>query len=236
MPIPSLFLLALIGLSLTGYAQNDKTTASVQIRAVLHDPVKPNTGLSYTDKAGAVVQLDFRPHDLTEPLFIQSLNGSLILYDKAVIDPENPAASLAVSLKLPPNLKRAVVIVLPALPGAKTAYRMVLMDDSDEAFPHGESRVLSLINVESAILAGEHKLPVNPGNITKVPSVRKVNDFHMAQTNFYYKHAESWIPFAERQLQYIDACRRIFIIHATPGALQPKVTTIVDTIIGGPPQ
>ena len=35
--------------------------------------------------------------------------------------------------------------------------------------------------------------------------------------------------FTERQLQYLDACRRLFILHATPGALQPTITTIVDT-------
>ena len=96
-------------------------------------------------------------------------------------------------------------------------------------FPNGESRVISLINVESAIQAGEHKLPVKPGTITRVPSVRKVDDFNMAQTNFYYQQDGSWVAFAERQLQFLDASRRIFIIHATPGALQPTVTTIVDT-------
>jgi hypothetical protein len=37
------------------------------------------------------------------------------------------------------------------------------------------------------------------------------------------------VVFTERQLQYLDASRRLFIIHATPGALQPTITTIVDT-------
>ena len=161
------------------------------------------------------------------------VNGSLVLYDKAAIDPENPAASLAASVKLPPDLKRAIVVVLPAPPGGKPAYRMLLIDDSEKAFPNGESRALSLISVETAIQAGEHKLPVHPGKITRVPPVRKVNEFNMAQTNFYYQQGGSWVAFAERQLQYLDACRRLFIIHATPGALQPTVTTIVDTVPAG---
>ncbi len=83
--------------------------------------------------------------------------------------------------------------------------------------------------METAIQAGEHRLPVNPGKFTKVPPVTKVNEYNMAQTNFYYQQGGSWVAFAERQLQYLDACRRLFIIHATPGALQPTVTTIVDT-------
>jgi hypothetical protein len=159
----------------------------------------------------------------------------LVLYDKTTIDPENPAASLAASVLLPPDIKRAIVIVLPAPAGTKPAYRMLVIDDSQKAFPAGESRVLPLVTVETAIQAGEHRLPVHPGKITSVPPVMKRNEYNMAQTNFFYQQGESWIPFTERQLQFLDACRRIFIIHATPGALQPTVTTIVDTAPVVPP-
>ena len=222
-------MLAVLGLSLTVFAEDDKTAAPVQIRAVLHDPVNPIANLFYADKAGALVQLNFRPQALTDPMLTVPVNGSLVLYDKAVIDPENPAANIAASVKLPPDHKRMIVVVLPAPAGKEPAYRMLLIDDSEKAFPGGESRVLPLIGVETAIQAGEHKLSVPPGKITKVSPVKKVNEFNMAQTNFYYKESDVWTPFTERQLQYLDVCRRIFIIHVTPGALQPTVTTIVDT-------
>ena len=229
----SLGILAFVGLSLTVHAQEKETPDPVQIRAVLHDPVHPTANLFYTDKTGAVVPLDFRPHDLTNALFTLPVNGSLVLYDKAAIDPENPAASLAASVKVPPNVKRAIVVVLPAPDGKKPAYRMMLIDDSEEAFPNGESRVLPLIGVEIGIQAGEHKLPVRPGEITRVPPVRKVNEFNMAQTNFYYLQGGSWRAFTERQLQYLEVYRRLFIVHVTPGAIAPKVTTIVDTAPAG---
>ncbi|MCX6876928.1 MAG: hypothetical protein NTW21_24405 [Verrucomicrobia bacterium] len=218
------------------HAQQKETATPVQIRAVLHDPVHPTAKLFYTDNAGTVVPLNFRPQDLTAALFTLPVNGSLVLYDKAAIDPKNPAASLAASVKLPPNLRRALVVVVPAPTGEKPAYRMLVIDDSEKAFPAGESRVLPLIGVETAIQAGEHRLPVHPGKITRVPPVMKRNEYNMAQTNFYYKQGEAWVPFTERQLQFLDACRRIFIIHATPGALQPSVTTIVDTMPALPPK
>jgi hypothetical protein len=232
----SLSMLAVLGLSLTVVAQDNKTPAPVQIRAVLHDPVKPIANLFYTDKAGARIQLNFRPQALTDPMFTVPVNGSLVLYDKAAIDPENPAGSLAASVKLPPEIKRAMVVVMPAPEGEKPAYRMLLVDDSEKAFPGGESRVLPLIGVETAIQAGEHRLPIHPGKITRVPPVTKVNEFNMAQTNFYYQEGEAWVPFTERQLQYLDASRRLFIIHATPGALQPTITTIVDVDRRVPPR
>ncbi|MEI6176851.1 MAG: hypothetical protein WCS43_08165 [Verrucomicrobiota bacterium] len=224
-----LLVLAISGLSLAVHAQEKETPVPVQIRAVLHDPVHPTAELFYTDKTGAVTRLNFRPQALTEALSMMPVNGSLVLYDKAAIDPKNPAASLAASVILPLNLKRALVIVLPAPAGEKPDYRMLVIDDSAKAFPPGESRVLPLVRVETAIQAGEHRLPVHPGKITRVPPVKKVNEFNMAQTNFYFKQGEAWVPFTERQLQFLDAYRRIFIIHVTPGALQPTVTTIVDT-------
>jgi hypothetical protein len=226
---PSLSILAVLGLSLALPAQEKDAAAPVQIRAVLHNPANPVASLFFTDKSGAVVPLEFRPQDLTRPLFMLPTNGSLVLHDKASVNPKNPAASMAASIKLPPGLKRAIVVILPAPPNKKPAYQMLLIDDSEKAFPGGESRALALLNVECAMQAGEHKLPVKPGSITRVPPVRKVDDFNMAQTNFYYQQGESWVAFAERQLQFLDATRRIFIIHATPGAQQPTVTTIVDT-------
>ena len=225
----SLAILTTAGLSLVVHAQEQEKTVPVQIRAVLHDPVQPTAKLFYPDKTGAVVPLNFRPQDLTEALTMLPVNGSLVLYDKAAIDPKNPAASLAASVKLPTNLKRAMVIVVPAPAGNKPAYRMLVIDDSENAFPNGESKVLPLIGVETAIQAGEHRLPVHPGVVTRVPPVTKVDEFNMAQTNFFYQQGGSWVAFTERQLQYLNAYRRIFIIHATPGAIQPTVTTIVDT-------
>lgn len=231
-----LHLSAILGISLAAHAQEAGPPAALRIRAVLHDPARPNAELFYTNETGAVTPLDFKPQNLSDPLLVLPVNGSLVLYNKATIDPANPAASVAAKVKLPSNMKQAVVVVLPAPAGGKPGYRMVLIDDSGKTFPGGESRALSLVNVTTAIEAGEHKLPVHPGKITAVPPVKKVNDFNMAQTNFYYKHGEAWVAFAERQLQYIGASRRIFIIHATPGALQPTVTTIVDTVTAAQPQ
>ena len=159
----------------------------------MHDPIHPAADLYYTDGKGAVTKLEFRPYDLTRNLSTLPLNGSMVLYDKADIDPKKPEASLAASAKLPPELQRAIIVVLPAPDGTKPAYRIVVIDDSMKAFPGGESRILPLVAVETAIQAGE------------------------------------------RQLQFLDANRRVFIVHVTPGALQPSVTTIVDTTPATPP-
>lgn len=218
---------------MASHAQEENPSPSVQIRAILHDPIRPIAELFYPNEAGVPTPLDFRPKDLTTPLLMRPMDGTLVLRDTATIDPENPMAGVAATVKVPQGFKRAILVVLPAPPTSKLPYRLLLIEDSDRAFPKGESRVLSLISVKTVVQAGEHEIPLEPGKITRIPTVRKVNEFNMAQTNFHYQQGESWVPFAERQLQFIDACRRIFIIHATPGALQPSVTTIMDTFTGG---
>lgn len=219
--------------SLALHAQEKEANIPFQFRAVLHDPVQPVANLYYADKTGALQPLNFKPQDLTEMLSTTAVNGMLKLYDNAVINPEQPDANLAASVKLPQGMSRAIMIVMPTPTRTKPAYRMILIDDSDQAFPRGASKLVSLVAVDVAIQAGEHKQLVSPGKISSLPPVKSVNDFNMAQTNFHYQHNDSWVAFTERQLHYIDATRRIFIIHATPGALQPSVTTIVDTRLEG---
>ena len=210
-------------------AQEKEMPTPVRIRAVLHDPLNPVANLFFMNQEGAVMPLELRPKALSAPFLTLPSNGMLVLFDKANIDLENPAASLAASAKLPADLRQAIVVIVPAPEGQKPAYRLLVLDDSEKAFPGGEARMLSLVGVNTAVEAGEHKVGIPPGKWTRLPPVRKVNDFNMAQTNFYYQHGEQSVAFAERQLQYIDASRRLFIIHATPGAQQPTVTTIVDT-------
>ena len=221
--------LAALCLPVVADAQQPDGAVPLQIRAVLHDPVHPVAELYLTDKAGAVVRLNFLAEGLSDVYSTVSVNGSLVLYDSATIDPKKPEANVAASVRVPPDTKRAIVIVVPGPADAKPAYRMVLVNDSPTAFPKGESRVLSLVPVETAIEAGEHRLPVHPGKITNVPAVKKVDEYNMAQTNFYYKQNDSWVVFTERRLQYLDEFRRIFLIHVTPGATEPSVTTIIDT-------
>lgn len=216
-------------------ATAQQADVTLPIRAVLHDPVNPVADLYLPDPVGQVVKLKLVGEGLAETQPARILNGSLVLYNKAAVDPKNPAASLAATARVPAGMKRAIVVVVPNAPGAQPAYRMVLIDDSPGVFPGGESRVLSMVAFDAAVEAGEHKFQLKPAAVTRIPEVKKVNEFNMAQTNFFYKDNGVWTPFTERQLQFLNEFRRIFLIYVTPGSTQPFVTTIVDTIPAAPP-
>jgi hypothetical protein len=222
------FALAAFAMSALCLAQAPDAAASIVIRAVLHDPTGPAVEFFVMGKSGKAEKLNLQQSSLSEPLATIPLNGAVVFYKSAAIDPKKPQEHVVATLKVPDSVKRAIIILLPSGPQANGTYRALLIDDTGNSFPYGESRVLSMIRVEAAIQAGEHKLLVTPGQITKVPLVKKINDFNMAQTNFYYKEGAAWVTFTERQVQYLPEYRRIYIIHATPGATQPYISTIVD--------
>lgn len=230
----ALFLAAALLLPSALRAQSPDSSSKIQIRAVLHDPVNPAAELFFLDDAGKYTKLNLTPANLSAVQTAVPVNGSLVLHKSAAVDAKNPQASLAASSKLAPNIRKAILIVISAGPDANPPYRLVVIEDSPSGFGKGESRALNLVAVEAAVEAGEHKVGVKPGTLGTIPAVKKVNEFNMAQTNFYYKDGGNWTPFTERQLQYLPEYRRIFIIHTTPGATQPIVSTIVDTTVAVP--
>jgi hypothetical protein len=228
---PLLLLAVLTSLCGAQAQQAPSGAGGFQVRAFLHDPVNPVAELYLPDQTGRLVKLNLEHERLTLAQPAGLINGSLLLFNTDKVDPKKPeaAAALAATISVPTNASRGILIVLPSPPDTKPAYRGVFIDDTPAAFPKGESKVISLIPVETAIEAGEHKLPVHPGKITNVPPVTKRDEFNQAQTNFYYREGESWVAFTERQLKYLDVYRRIFIVYATPGSTQPFVRTVLDT-------
>ena len=207
--------------------------APVRIRAYLHDPAKPMAELFVSDPSGGSSKLRLVMGNLSEGQDVLPKNGAIVLYDKQLQDPAKEVDAAVCSATVPANTKSAIIVIVGMPPDTKPAYKMVVLDDGSAAFPKGESRVLSLIPVEAAVEIGEHKLPLEPGKIRKVPPVKRKNDFNMAQTNFYYRNEKRWVPFTERQMQYLDDYRRIFVVHVSPGAVSPTVTSIVD--VAAPP-
>lgn len=196
-------------------------TRPLEIRAFFHDPVRPVTALRIKDKSGALVPLDLRIEGLSDPCQAILTDNELVVLSSD--------GSIAARGKVPATLKHAAVIIVPAGAADEVPpYRLIAFDDSPSAFPWGTSQVVSLLGVETAVQAGEHRLALPGGKIVPVPEVRKVDEFNMAQTNFYYRDGSHWIPFTERRLQFVGDSRRIFIVHATAGSQQPFVATLTD--------
>ena len=203
---------------------------AVQIRAVLHDPSKPDASF-FVGKVGETMSpLKLAEEGLTDSQKVTVENGSLNLFTSPTVDKNNPQASLAATVRVPAGPSRLIVIILPAAQGATPPYKMLVLDDDAKAFPWGESKAVNLTPVDFALEIGEHKVPLPAGKITSVPKVTKVDEYNRAQTNFYYKQADQWVVAAERRMQYVGALRRVFLIYKLPNTLAPDVRTIIDQL------
>jgi hypothetical protein len=220
-----------LGLFSAGYAQSDGDAPPIQIRAVLHDPARPVTDLFIPDESDGVMKLDLRRANLSPVQMTKPINGTIPFYNSDRFDPGKPMENLVASLRVPAGLSRIIVILVPNPPDSEFAMHAVLIDDTAKGFPKGESRILSMIPVQVGIQAGEHRLRAEPGKVTRIPAVEKRNEFNIAQTSFYYKKDDSWVVFTERQVQYLDKIRRIFLVSVPPGGGHPYITTIVDTAV-----
>ena len=192
----------------------------LEMRAYLHDPVRPLTTFQFKATGDKLMPLELRSEGLS-PTYKTTLTD-----DELVIHLAN--GEVAARAKVAAEIKQAAVLIVPAPANASPTYRLVVIDEAPATFPWGTSRLVSLLGVETALQAGEHKLPLPGGKITTLPEVKKLDEFNMAQTNFYYREGTAWVPFTERRLQYTGQMRRIFVVHATPGSQQPFVVTLID--------
>ncbi|MEO5915375.1 MAG: hypothetical protein ABIS50_14170 [Luteolibacter sp.] len=217
-------LAALLGLVKPATAQD----STIQIRAVLNDPSNPEAKF-YVGKVGETMTLlKLAEEGLTDSQKVTVENGSLNLFTTPTVDKNNPQAGLAATVKIPAGPNSLIVIILPA-PHGTPSYRMMVLDDDVKSFPWGESKAVNLTSVDFALEVGGQKILLPGGKITPVPKVTKLDEYNRAQTNFYYKQEDQWVVAAERQMQYSNMLRRVFLIYKLPNALAPDVRTIVDT-------
>ena len=225
----SLRLLSLVAvLGLLPAAVSAQATARISIRTLLHDPLNPYAELYLKTPGGGIENLKVSVEGIGEAQEAAVENGLIRLFSAPRIDPAQPQANLAASTRVPADIKRAVLIVLPAGENANPPYRLMLMDDTPATFPYGESRVVNLTAETMAVEAGEHRLQCKAAAVTRIPKVAKVNDMNQAHTSFYQIRDGKPALFNERPTQYTDTVRNIFLLYLMPGVPDAQIRTLID--------
>lgn len=226
-----IYLLVACWLTTATYSQQSSpAVAPLTLRFILQDPTQAPADLYLKDVNGKVVKLNLACGEIGTPQQTIPEAGSLVLFNTAAPESKSPQASIAAWVAVPKPMKRAVAIVVRAPADLTPAYRIVLIDDSLEAFPRGESRIVPLMALETSVAVGEHKIACKPGAITRMPAVTQLDPYNMAQTDFYYKKAGSWIVFSECRNKYLDVFRQIFIVYIRAGGSTPELTTFIDQV------
>jgi len=232
--MPRLFtLLAFVLLSSVGFSSLEAATRKLSIRAVLHDPLKPQAELYVPLKEGALERLYLAIEGLTHPQEVVVTDGKLQFFSSPIIDPEKLLENLAAAVKVPDSLTRAIVFVIPSAKESQLPYRLVVLNDDPEAFPKGETRVINMTAVPLAMKAGEHSLKLPAAKITTLPVVKKLDHMNRAPTEFYRAGdaANPWILFAERPMHFSLNARNLILFYPMPGLKEPRLRTLIDTTL-----
>lgn len=199
----------------------------IEVRAVLNDPVNSSVVFQVQTAPKVFNALPLVAEGLSTPVKVELVQDRLTLHGPPGADPNVPPPVVA-SATVPASAQSCIVVIAPAEKNATSPYRALAFDDSRQAFPYGESRIINLTPGLLAVQAGATKLPLPAGQVTALPQIKDVNAYNMAQTNFYSKSGNEWTPITERQLQYAKTLRRVFIAYVPPHALAPSVRTITD--------
>jgi hypothetical protein len=118
------------------------------------------------------------------------------------------------------------------LPGSKdgTAYRLLVIDDSDEQFPLGTTLCFNFAPVPVRFAIGEHSEDLKPGGRALVPLARKVND--MNQCNVVISFADTtnkWVPVNNTRWLSLPQERALAISYIHPVSKQPSVNSYRET-------
>jgi len=226
-------ILAFVLLSSVGSPSLEAATRKLNLRAVLHDPLKPQADLYVPINNGSLDTLNLSLEGLSEPQEVSLTDDTLQLFSSKTIDPQKPLENLAATVKVPDSLTRAIVFIIPSGKESSPPYRMVVLNDDPKAFAKGETRVLNMTTLPLAMKAGEHAVKLPAANITNLPVVKKLDHMNRAPTEFYRAgdDANEWILFAERPMQFSLNARNLIVIYQTAGLKEPRLRTLVDTTL-----
>jgi hypothetical protein len=207
----------------------DETNRALQIQAILQDPVNPGASFYVKTSPTEYGKLELLAERFSDAIQVTATDNVIAFYGSAPADPKLRPPVLA-AVTITPGMQRCKLLITPQAPDGKTPYRLLVIDDTPGAFPYGESRIANLTSASLAMQAGSTKIPLPPGIISALEPIKSVDENYMGQTNFYIKSAtkNQWAPFVERQVPYLKSVRRIFIIYATPGAVQPAIRTVME--------
>lgn len=205
-------------------AQEQAADRELTLRCYLHDPlhsVRESFVFKEPEKSGGIATpVVWDPDNLSDSIKVRAVENTLFLH--------LPGGGMAARTTVDGNIKRGIVIVVPA-PGAELPFQMVLFDDDPAQFPYGTAKVLNMVRADVAVAAGEHKIKLESGKISTIPKVSKFDESKLAPTNFYVKKDSEWVLITERMLEYSDHLRRVYLIFAPPGSqLPPVVQTLLD--------
>jgi hypothetical protein len=135
----------------------------------------------------------------------------------------------AAAATIPPAVKSAILVFIPATPPATTLpWRVFVVDDSPKNFPDGGAFVANFYSKDIRFIIGEHKILLQPTKSHGLASPAQRDDFNMAQVVFQFQQADTWRTASESLLRFLPGMRYLILAYVDPASGRPRIATFQD--------
>lgn len=125
--------------------------------------------------------------------------------------------------------ERQLVVFIPGARGANP-YRLLVIDDSEKAFPMGATIAYNLSSSAVRFSVGEHASDLKPGAHWLIPQPKKVNAMNQAGVVISFADKSGkLVPVNSTRWLSTDQQRTLAIAYVHPETRQPTVNAYVDT-------
>ncbi|MFK7912021.1 MAG: hypothetical protein AB8F34_15680 [Akkermansiaceae bacterium] len=128
-----------------------------------------------------------------------------------------------------PQGGRHLAIFLPTN-NIEKPYRLIILDESEKAFPMGSTLVYNLSNTDFRITLGERAETIKPLKRTTIPLPKKTNKLRQATVRTYFKdNTKKWVVINSTVWKTSEKLRGLAIAYIHPLNNKPVVTCFQET-------
>jgi len=213
----SLLLLALLLIAGAATAQDGGTLNCRLLNFQRGGGIK---SLFVLDAEGKPTECRLPSDSLSDPVRLPA-EGRRILFRK---EPDGEPVAVA---EVPRDVSLALLLFLPS-PDPKFAFKPVVLDGSDRAFPKGGSLVLNTYTKDVRFIMGEHKIQLQPGKSVHLERPEQRNNFNMAGVTFQFETDKGWRAAYESMIRFPEGQRHLFVAFVDPKSKRPRIRAYRD--------
>ncbi|MDQ8190284.1 hypothetical protein [Roseibacillus persicicus] len=116
-----------------------------------------------------------------------------------------------------PSGNRLAAIFIPS-GDADKPYKILVLDETEKAFPLGSTILVNLAPEPTRITLGEHDMTIPPGKMEKIPMATNVNDLKQATVRIFVpmEGPRKWRPVSSTTWRILPELRNLAIAYQNP--------------------
>lgn len=228
-------LLSLLLLSFAPHLHAQDPAAKVSVSFYAFAYLKGHESVQVPTAAGNFTTVRLSTANIVGPVECTVRDGRIaLLAAKAPAEPAGAAPPEIASVKMPANLRRAVVILFPPAAGKAAEYRTLVLNHDATDFPLGIYRLVNLANKPVRGAVGREIVQAKPGGIADLKLTG--NPGTVVPVRFEFQENERWNLLTETRAAIRQDRRWLMFIFQDPATGRMNIRSIPDRTAPAKPE